>query len=268
MGTNGKVLGGVMTGVILILLTLAMLPAAWVLKPGWNFIGLILLMILFMITLGVRISGRPAGILINERNLMSLSRFQMILWTVIILSAYLTIALERVRAKPSILDALAIALDQRLWALMGISTASLIGGPLVLSTKKTMEPDPKAADQTETALKSKGESETADKIRENSQGVLYANSEIKDAHFSDMFEGDEVGNTAYVDVAKVQMFFFTVVAALSYGMTLFYWIVNKPAAELNAFPVLSGGLIAILGISHAGFLVNKTTTHTPLAGNP
>jgi hypothetical protein len=269
MAANGKpALSGVMTGVILIALTVAMLPAAWFMRPGWNFLALIVLMLIFMITLGVRISGRPAGILINERNLMSLSRFQMILWTVIILSAYLTIALERVRAKPSIVDALGIGLDQRLWALMGISTASLIGSPLVLSTKKAMEPDAKAGAQAEKALTAKGDAESAEKIMKNSQGILYANADIKDAHFSDMFEGDEVGNTAYVDVTKVQMFFFTVVAALSYGMTLFYWIVNKAPADLTAFPVLSGGLIAILGISHAGFLVGKTTTHTTTAGNP
>ncbi len=80
-----------------------------------------------------------------------------------------------------------------------------------------------------------------------------------------MFEGDEVGNAAYVDLAKVRMFFFTVVAALSYGVTLFYWIITKQPAEMTAFPVLSDGLIAILGISHAGFLVNSSTAHTPTA---
>ena len=52
---------------------------------------------------------------------------------------------------------------------------------------------------------------------------------------------DEVGNAAYVDLAKVQMFFFTVVAALSYGVTLFYWIITKQPAELIAFPGLSAG---------------------------
>lgn len=56
-----------------------------------------------------------------------------------------------------------------------------------------------------------------------------------------MFEGDEVGNTAYIDLAKVQMFFFTIVAVLSYGVNLFNWIVTKPPSELSAFPVLSGG---------------------------
>src|SRR5262249_33120764 len=156
------------------------------------------------------------------------------------------IALERIRVR-SIADALAIALDQRLWALMGISTASLIGSPLIQTTKKLQDPKPEAVEKASAAL-----NESTDEINKNSQGLLYSNGGIKDAAFSDMFEGDEVGNTAYVDVAKVQMFFFTMVAALSYGTELFYWIASKPAADLTAFPILSGGLVAILGISHAG----------------
>jgi hypothetical protein len=153
-------------------------------------------------------------------------------------------------------------LDERLWALLGISTASLVGTPLLQSTKKAQTPDPQEVIKTEAALNAKGDPMPAANITANAQGVLFANPSIQDAHFSDMFEGDEVGNTAYVDVAKVQMFFFTVIAALSYGMTLFYWIITKGPADLTAFPVLSGGLVAILGISHAGFLVSKSTTHT------
>jgi hypothetical protein len=269
MATNGKPLSGLWTGFILILLTALMIPAAWYLSTGWNFIALMVLMLLFMITLGVRISGRPAGILINERNLVSLSRFQLVLWTLIILSAYLTAAVGRIHGG-SFADALDISLDPKLWALLGISTTSLIGTPLIQSTKKAQDPKPEEVAKTETALTAKGEPETQAEITKNSQGVLYANADIKDAAFSDMFEGDEVGNTAYVDVAKVQMFFFTVVAALSYGMALFQWIAAKqyiPADKTvkAAFPLVSGGLIAILGISHAGFLVNKSTTHTPTA---
>ncbi|SRR5258708_29975896 len=99
---NGNSRSGLWLALILLLFTALMVPAAWFLPPGWNFIVLMGLMILFMITLGVSISGRPAGILIDERNLMSLSRLQMILWTLIILSAYLAIALERVHTKLSI----------------------------------------------------------------------------------------------------------------------------------------------------------------------
>ncbi len=124
--------------------------------------------------------------------------------------------------------------------------------------------------KAETALAAKGDPEPRDNISNNRKGVLYANGAISDAAFSDMFEGDEVGNTAYVDPAKVQMFFFTVVAGLSYGMELYQWIAKKgyiPADAKTAFPLVSGGLVAILGISHAGFLVNKSTTQTPTQGS-
>src|ERR1041384_256772 len=66
---------------------------------AFTLILFMVLMVLFVITLGYRISGRPAGILINERNLMSLSRFQMVVWTIIILGAFITIAVERIKAK-------------------------------------------------------------------------------------------------------------------------------------------------------------------------
>ena len=91
-------------------------------------VTLMFLMIAFMIVLGLKICGRFAGILINDRNLMSLSRFQTILWMVLILSAFLTAAIERIHLAGTA-DALAIALDEKLWMLLGISTASLVGTP-------------------------------------------------------------------------------------------------------------------------------------------
>jgi len=243
---------------LMILFAGLMVPAAWFFRPGRSFVILVALMILFMIVLGLKICGRYAGILINDRNLMSLSRFQMILWTVLILSAFLTAAIERIHYGGTA-DALAIALDEKLWMLLGISTASLVGTPIVQSTKKVQQPDPDAVDRAAETL-----NESSDDINANSQGVLYANSDAKDAAFTDMFEGDEVGNTAYVDVSKVQMFFFTLVAVLSYGTVLFTWL-SEWQALLNpaAFPVLNAGLIAILGISHAGFLGSQSTTKTP-----
>jgi len=248
------------TALILIVLIVLIGVAGWFLPPGWNFIILMVLMILFMMTLGKKISGRPAGILINERNLISLSRFQMVLWTVLILSAYLVAALGRLKAG-GVSEALNITLDEKLWGLLGISTASLVGTPLIQSTKNTQAPKDTEVAKTATKL-----NEGQDEIRKNSQGVLYANPSIQDAAFSDMFEGDEVGNTAYVDLAKVQMFFFTMIAGLSYGAELYKWILaNGFAADIHRtdFPYLSGSLIALLGISHAGYLTNGTTTHTP-----
>jgi hypothetical protein len=252
----------VLTAFTLILLIVLLVPAAWNLIWGLNYIAVMVLMVLFVITLGYRISGRPAGILINERNLMSLSRFQMVVWTIIILGAFITIAVERIKAKNP--DALNIGLDPRLWALMGISTASLIGTPLIQSTKTSKEPDDKVAQKTADQT-----GETKDNVVNNAHGTLYSNPSIADASFSDIFEGDEIGNTMYVDLSKVQMFFFTIVAALSYVVILYQIVLGtgKDQSTLTGanfdFPVLSQGFIAILGISHAGYLVSKSTDHTP-----
>src|SRR5262245_20912403 len=84
------------------------------------------LLIAFLLVAGDGITGRWAGVLIDERNKMSLSRFQLVLWTALLLSAFLAIAIARVR-EGMVADPLSIALPQELWMLMGISTASLVG---------------------------------------------------------------------------------------------------------------------------------------------
>jgi hypothetical protein len=235
---------------------------------GLNWILVALSMLLFMIVLGIRVCGRAWGILINERNLMSLSRFQIVVWTMLILSAYITIALSRVIAggvSHDAFDPLAIQLDWRLWALMGISTTSLVGTPLILGTKKTKTPadaDPATGAPAATAKTARELKEDETEVKSNSEGILYGNRSATDARFSDMFEGDEIGNTAYIDLAKVQMFFFTLLAAVAYAVLVFYQIVATKPTDLNHFPILPDGLIAILAISHGGYLGNKIVDHT------
>src|SRR5260221_9330682 len=94
-------------------------------------------MIAFMLILGGLVTKHPFGILVNERNLMSLSRFQMVLWTVIILSAYLVIVIGRIRNGTP--DAVNVVIDWHLLALLGISTTSLIGSPLIGGAKANQE---------------------------------------------------------------------------------------------------------------------------------
>jgi len=209
--------------------------------------------------LGLAITKRPFGILINERNLVSLSRFQMSLWTVVVLAAYFTFALARIKASindPTLKDPLNIILDWHLWALMGISTTSLVGAPLILSTKKDKDPDPSVIPKTARAV-----AELPADINANRQGTLYANPKMADARFTDMFQGDELVNTAHIDLAKVQMFYFTIIAVLAFFVLVFNAIVvSNP--DLSHLPVLPDGLVAILGISNAGYLTSKGIDHT------
>jgi len=162
---------------------------------------------------------------------------------VIILSGYLTIALSRIHA--GVPDALGIGIDWQLWALLGISTTSLVGTPLILSQKKTIEPNKRYTNGIK---------------EENYIGTVYVANK---AQFKQIFTGDELVDKKFVNMAKVQMFFFTIIAALAYIVLLFNQISSTSPAEFTSFPVLPAGLIAILGISHAGYLTQKAVNSTP-----
>jgi hypothetical protein len=100
----------------------------------WSWVGSMALLAAFEAIAGQGVTGDWRGALIDERNMMSLSRLQMALWTIIILSAFLTAAMLNMRKGQ--VDPLAIALPAGIWILLGISATSLIGSPLILSTKR------------------------------------------------------------------------------------------------------------------------------------
>jgi hypothetical protein len=241
--------------VTLLIIVVIALSGLYVTRATNSYLLVLGTFVVFCMFLGRWICGRPLGIFIGERNLMSLSRLQMVLWTILILSAYLAMSLQRVHH--GIPDPLAIGMDWHLWALMGISTASLVGSPLLLGNKTQKQADPEVVKRAAAQLK-----ENEVEIKQNSAGTLYVNNSINDASFADIFQGDEIGNTAYIDVAKVQMFFFTLVSLLVYGTALFQMF---KGTNYSAMPNLSDGLIALLGISHSGYLMSKTADHTPTA---
>ncbi len=194
----------------------------------FTWIAIFLLLLLSSLTIGHGTTNKWNGLLIDERNKISLSRFQMMLWILIILSAFLTAALINVRINP--LNALAIDVPIELLALIGISTTSLVGAPLALSTKR---------DQ------------------------VMSNDTRYDARWSDMFMGEEIANQGRLDVGKVQMFYFTIILAVAYIGALVVMFIGT-SNTINSFPSLNDGLVTLLGISHAGYLVNKAV---PRVGN-
>jgi hypothetical protein len=213
--------------------------------------------------LGQWILKDPIGILINERNLMSLSRLQTALWTIVIFSGFLTIALQRIHAGPDKFpDALNITVDPKVWAVLGISLGSLIGTPMILNSKKDQDPSAKAL---QSAGKSLDQSPT--EIAQNSQGTLYSNPSPRDAAIADIFQGDEIGNAVNIDVAKLQMFLFTVALVIAYAAELYNSLSasNGHTPMLNALPDLSANAVTLLGISHAGYLTSKAVDHTSMS---
>ena len=61
-----------------------------------TWIQILVLMVLFSVIVGRAITGRWRGILIDRRNKMSLSRLQLLVWTLIVLSAIVAAVLTNV----------------------------------------------------------------------------------------------------------------------------------------------------------------------------
>lgn len=218
----------------------------------------VVLILLFTIVAGRGITGQAAGALIDERNQISLSRFQTLIWMTIILAGFLTMALCNLGDSQS---PLAIAVPGELWSLIGISTASLVGSPLIRSVKEAPDPDSNEWDQGKRLLVRRFGGVEADY---KNRGLVLMRSEPEAASWADLFLAEETGNAARLDLAKIQMFFFTVILVIAYTSALAA-VMASDSAAIQEFPALTPGLVTLLGISHAGYLTNKVVPHSKTA---
>lgn len=221
---------------------------------GAVFLVGMLTIVALMVSTGFAIMGRLDGILINSRNLVSLSRFQAALWTVVLLPGWIAMVAAGIMNEAA--DPLAVEIPGSLLAIIGVSGLSLVGTRAAINSKAKRAP---GAGEAARAVKDLADGTKTEEITENRRGTAFANPSISDARFTDMFEGDEVGNAAHVDLSKVQMFVFTLVAVLAYVVAVQAAIA---AGELSSLPMVSEGLAAILGISHAGYLATKALDHS------
>jgi hypothetical protein len=208
-----------------------------------------------MMVVGHGLIGLFRGVLIDDRNRLSMSRLQATLWTILVLSGYLTAALSNMfhaQAEP-----LAISIPQQLWVLLGISTTALVGSPLILSTKTGETPQTPAMKQEVKQKAADGQIPLPpDSV--DTRGKVPVWLWPSDSQMGDLFKGDEVANVAQVDLAKVQVFFFTLVVVVAYGAAVFQLFPHEWSSDkISAFPPLDQSVIALLGISHAGYLANK-----------
>lgn len=217
---------------LLMLVVLVCVPPLVVLSQGGmlrSWLITLLALTLFVLVCGWGVTGRWAGALIDERNVMSLSRFQMVLWTVLILSGWLAAALYNVFH--GIANPLSIQIQGDLWWLMGISTTSLVGSPLILKTETAATPVP---------------------AQEN---ATWEN--ISQARWTDMITGEKTNNEQYLDMARLQMLFFTLMLVLAYGVLLGHLFAGDLSKGILALPTLDSGMLALITISHGGYLVAK-----------
>jgi hypothetical protein len=223
----------------------------------WIWFAVMLLLSSFVLVAGHGITGLWRGAFIDSRNKISLARFQMTLWTILLVSAYLTAVLINInRGQPNPTD---IALNPTLWMLMGISTTSLVGSPLIKSGKKQAPgaavASPPQEERTFELLAKQG----VDRDKVDVEGQLVINKSPDDASWGDLFRGEDVGNAAHLDLGKIQMFYFTLIVLFAYGVTLAEMF-RTQMTGIESFPDLSSGIVALLGISHTGYLASKAVT--------
>jgi hypothetical protein len=221
-----------------------------------TWIAIFLIMIGFLGIIGTKITKRITGVLIDEKNKFSLSRLQIIIWMLVILSAYSAACLYNMYFKNS--NPMTIALPEEIWLLMGITTITLVGSPLVLNSKKE-KPDKKERDKNKATLKEKNPN--IDVTQLTNKNLVMFKKDPSAADITDLFRGDETGNFAQIDIGKIQLIFFTSILAIAYSASIFSLFTNVSGSITN-FPEFDAGMTALLGISNAGLLGYKGTKHS------
>ena len=225
---------------------------------GWLWI--LVLMIAFAVLVGHAITGYWRGILIDNRNKMSLSRLQIVAWTLLILSALFAAVLSNVELGSQ--SPLSIDIPSQLWVLMGISTGSAVASATVLGNKRGRYATGSELTRTVTALATQGNND----VDTTSNNVVIKNTKPEAARWADLLKGDEVGNASVVDVGKLQMFLFTFILLMSYGSAIA--MLFQSDGMITALPELDDGMNVLLGISHIGYLSSKAVSYTEEEARP
>jgi hypothetical protein len=187
-------------------------------------------------------SGSFWGIFIDSRDTWSLTQFQLVLWTFIIVPVLVAVVAGRATKDPS--TAWDLTVPGEIWGLLGIALGSTTLAVAIKSQKNDPPPNPLSAGYR-----------------------VLARIAAPKARFSDMFAYDEgTGSLARLDVTKFQNFVFTVALAVTYLWNCL-WLFGKAGtpSAITGLPAFSGVALGILGISHAGYLTGKAI---PQSGMP
>lgn len=194
------------------------------------------------VVLGFVVTGHVLGLLIDERGRYSLTHFQVVLWTLTILSLIFGTVVGRVwhGATP-----LGFSIPDDVLGLMGIS----IGSGVVVS----------------------GAKRSADALRPNRVAAVVSRDATTPG-LSQIFMVEEgaMADKA-VDVTKFQGFVITVILVVAYIVDSTHAIhAAHHVKDFKSLPNIRGEFLVLLGISHAGYLGGKiapTSSGNPAGGN-
>jgi len=205
--------------------------------------------------------GRLEATFIDNRNRMSLSKLQTILWTVVIFSALLSASCFNA-SLPNAASAIAgIVVDPKLWALLGITMTTAVGAPLALSGKTTRSPSLlELTDTRKNLLTFTGVSPA----NIGADGHVLVKADQQDARWNDAVLGDDVGNADTMDFSKIQQLYFTLLTILVFLLAIAKTFGDAATnhSVINQLPVPDAGFLGLLGVSGAGYLAYKSISHS------
>jgi hypothetical protein len=192
--------------------------------------------LILAVVAGLAATSRIDGILIDERGRYSLNHFQLVLWTLVILSLFSGVFFGRL--VHGVADPLGITLPPELLGLFGIVGGSAVTATAVKRTKDT----------------TRGETVAA-------SGGPYPPQLVQIFLAEEGAFADKV-----IDIGKFQGFIVTIVFAVAYiAMAVRTIGAAGSALAVNALPGFPTALLTLLGVSQGVYVTAKLP---PAAGQP
>jgi hypothetical protein len=232
-------------------------PSHWVPQPSGHILSLVtsVLGLVFLFTAaGLLVEESAVGVLLTARNTYSLSRLQMVLWTILVLGALM--AATACRAWENVAP-LSIDIPTDLLSAMGISYVSAAAAPALLALKSQGEAP---GNQVAAAEGRMGEALAP-------TGQVMGRPANSTALLSDLIKGDELSTAGTIDLSKVQQLLITLMLIVVYGGSLGALFAQPDFAAAKTYlPPFTKDFVNLMLVSHGGYLVYKAAAK-PAADN-
>ncbi|MEA2856398.1 MAG: hypothetical protein QOH98_719 [Methylobacteriaceae bacterium] len=225
--------------------------ANWILSHSHSSFSLTLaILIALLVVIGIAVKGRVDGVLIDNRNRVSLAKFQATLWTILVIGALICVASHNLASGES--DALNFRIPPELLTAMGISAASFVAAPMVLSLKTQSPPTPAGIIRATAFASTRG-------ANLQPAGKVFGLDSPTGASWTDMVRGEELENVDSPDLGKIQQLFISLLLVGIYAVAV--WNLLSTAGKLE-LPPLNENFVWLLGVSHASYIAYKAAPHS------
>jgi hypothetical protein len=236
---------------------------------------------------GLATRGTWFGALVDKRNRVSLSRVQMLCWTIVLLGGYVVIATFNIALLGSDIRDLSLSagagneaaqatladfvgffpnLDPALWAVLGLTVAVSPFISQKILNQKPREGEPAGVDTQRVQSRSLVQG-----------GPLDTRDSPADSRWSDLITGEEEANAHQVNVSRLQYLVITFLLLGSYLILLLRYLGSLDGTQIliashdhvpvfPSMPPVDGTFLGLLVLSHGSYLAFKTLPATGAGG--